>query len=103
MNDKTDLIEPVSSWLGFQARAFKAKSLYGELTEVLPEHEEVIRACDNLCLVDVVHLANVRPIAELLEFELKKSKRDDPEYDIEYSFILDGVKFISIDKSEDGN
>lgn len=103
MDDKTALIELVSSWLRLQARAFKAKSLYGELTEALPEHEEVIRACDNLCLVDVVHLADVRPIAELLEFELKKSQRDDPDYDVEYSFIYDGVKFISICKSEDGN
>lgn len=103
MDYKTDLIELVSSWLGFQARAFKVKSLYDELTEVLPEHEEVIRACDNLCLVDVVHLADVRPIAELLGLELKKSQRDDPDYDVEYSFIYDGVKFISICKSEDGN
>lgn len=103
MIKKTALIEPVDSWLGFQARAFKAKSLYDELTETLPEHEEVIRACDNLALVDAVHLADVRPIAELLGLELKKSKRDDPDYDVEYSFILDGVKFISIHKSEDGD
>jgi hypothetical protein len=106
-NDKTVLIELVSSWLKIQERGFKAKSLYDDLTKiipmVLPEHDEVIRACDNLSLVDAVHLADVRPIAELLGLELKKSKRDDSDYDIEYSFILDGVKFISIHKSEDGD
>ena len=103
MDEKTALIELVGSWLGLQARAFRAKSLYDELTEVLPEHEEVIRACNNLALVEVVHLADVRPIAELLGLELKKSKRDDPDYDVEYSFMYDGVKFISICKSEDGD
>ena len=103
MDDKKGLKKLVGSWLLLQARTFKARSLYDELTEVLPEHKKVIRACSNLALVDVVQLADVRPIAELLGFKLTESKRDDPDYDVEYSFILDGVKFISIDKSEDGD
>lgn len=103
MDDKKGLKELVGSWLLLQARTFKARSLYDELTEVLPEHKKVIRACSNLPLVDAVHLADVRPIAELLELELAENKRDDPDYDIEYSFIYDGVKFISIHKSEDGD